>query len=337
MKERCREAVAGVFLPREVFKPKRTKRDLVAQGTASAGGNLVDDSLLDLIEPLDPDLPMLSRVRKTYGTKPFSIPRKLTKTVAQWVGETGEAQEESITFGKMDQKPFNLVGWSVFSTELLMSSSVGVENLVRQDLRTALSIGAEKALLKATGVNQPLGLEANSDIRTISRSSANSVTEDECLEAEESVLGSNVVIQSPNGKNLESGESKMSMRLKKAELAWIVSPKFRRLCKKTASLDGGSGNLWSTGDTGSDSVTIHRDGSPRQPRLIEHEAYVSTFVTDGQAWLGNFSEIVLNYFSSPQILVDPFTLSTRGLVRVTVSQFIDFHIRHADSVVRLSA
>ena len=310
---------------------------MVAQGAASAGGNLVDDSLLDLIEPLDPDLPMLSRVRKTYGTKPFSIPRKLTKTVAQWVGETGEAQEESITFGKIDQKPRNLVGWTTFSKELLMSSSVEVEDLVRSDLRMALAIGAEKALLKATGINQPLGLESNPDIRTISRSSANSVTEDECLQAEESVLGSNVVIQSPNGKNLETGES--NQRLKKAQLFWVCSPKMRRLFKKSSSLGTGTSMpLWATGDTGNESVTIHNSaGSTRQPRVIDYEAHVSTFPNDNDAWLGNWSEIVLNYFSSPQIIVDPFTLSTRGLVRVTVSQFIDFHIRHADSVVRLSA
>ena len=336
MKDRCREAVAGVFLPREVFKSKTTnKRDLTA-GVDSAGGYTIDDSLADLIQPLDPDLPMLSRVRKTYGTKPFSIPRKLTKTHAEWLSETGEAEEQDVEFDEIKQRPFNLVGWVNFSKELLMSSSVEIEDLVRSDLRMALAIGAEKALLKATGVNQPTGLEANTDIRTISRSSANSVTEDELLEAEESVLTSNVVIQSPNGKNLESGE-KTNMRLKKAELAWIVSPKFRRLCKKTASLEGGSGNLWSTGNTGSDAVTIHRTGSTRQPRVIDHDAYVSTFVNDSDAWLGNWSEIILNFFSSPQIIVDPFTLSTRGLVRVTVSQFIDFHIRHADAVVKLSA
>ena len=336
MKERGREPVNGLLLPQSVFKPKRTKRDLTA-GVDSAGGYLVDDSLADLIQPLDPDLPMLSRVRKTYGTKPFSIPRKLTKTEAEWVGETAEPAEQTLTFDEIKQRPHNLVGWVNFSKELLLSSSVEVEDLVRSDLKMALAIGAEKALLKATGVNQPLGLEANTDIRTITRSSGSAVTEDECLEAEESVLSSNAVISSPDGKSLQSGENQTNMRLKKAELAWVVAPKFRRLCKKNASLDGGSGNLWSTGDTGSDAVTIHRGGSVRQPTIIDHDAYVSTFVNDDQAWLGDWSQIVLNYFSSPQILVDPYTLSTRSLVRVTVSQFLDFHIRHADAVVKLSA
>ena len=88
-----------------------------------------------------------------------------------------------------------------------------------------------------------------------------------------------------------------------------------------------AGILWSDeGNTGSDAVTIHGNGSTRQPQIIDHDAYVSTFVNDSDAWLGNWSEIILNFFSSPQIIVDPFTLSTRGLVRVTVSQFIDFHI-----------
>ena len=99
---------------------------------------------------------MLSRVRKTYGTKPFSIPRKLTKTQSEWVGEIAEPAEQNVEFDEIKQRPYNLViGWVNFSKELLMSSSVEIEDLVRSDLRMALAIGAEKALLKATGVNQP--------------------------------------------------------------------------------------------------------------------------------------------------------------------------------------
>ena len=332
-KERGREPVTGVLLPRSVFKPKRTKRDLTA-GTDSAGGYTIDQEILDLIEPLDPDLPMLSRVRKTYATKPFSVPRKLSRTQAQWTGETVEPTEQNITFGKIDQKPFNLVGWTSFSRELLMSSSVGIEELVRQDLRMALEIGAEKSILKATGVNQPQGLEANTDIPTITRASASAITEDQLLEADSSVLSSNAVMQSQRNRNqLESGEK--NQRIRKASLAWIVSPKSRRLLKSAASLDEGS--LWQAGDRGNESVTIHEPGSTRQPRVINYEAYVSTFANDNDLWLANWSEIVVNFFSSPQVIVDPFSLSTAGIIRVTVSQFMDFHIRHADSVVRLSA
>ena len=205
-------------------------------------------------------------VRHTHRS-PFQSPENSQKTQAEWIGETGEAQEQDVEFDEIKQRPYNLVGWTTFSKELLMSSSVEVEDLVSQRSSEWHSPSERrKPCSKPLGLTSPTGLEANTDIRTISRSSANSVTENELLEAEESVLTSNVVIQSPNGKNLESGESNTNMRLKKAELTWIVSPKFRRLCKSVASLDGGSGNLWSTGNTGSDAVTIHRDGSTRQPR-----------------------------------------------------------------------
>ena len=303
----------------------------------TAGGHTIDQAILDIIEPLDPDLAMLSRVGKTYSTKPFAVPRKLSRIEAQFVGETVAPTEQNITFGKINQKPFNLVGWTTFSRELLSSSSVEVEDLVRQDLRTALNIGAEKAILKATGVDQPMGLESNTDIPTITRSSASAITEDQLLEAEQSVLSSNAVMQSPRNRNqLESGETnQMNQRIRKMTLAWICSPKMRRLLKSTASLDEGS--LWQTGDRGNESVTIHEPGSTRQPRVINHEAYISTFANDNDLWLANWSEIIVNYFSSPQIIVDPFTLSTRGLIRVTVSQFLDFFLRHANSVVRLTA
>ena len=75
-KERGREAVNGLLLPQSVFKSKRAnKRDLTA-GVDSAGGYTIDDSLADLIQPLDPDLPMLSRVRKNVRNEALFNPTK---------------------------------------------------------------------------------------------------------------------------------------------------------------------------------------------------------------------------------------------------------------------
>ena len=337
-KDRGRQAVRGVLLPQSVFKPKKTKRTLVAQDAASAGGALVDQEILDLIEPLDPSLPISSRVSKVYPKKPYSAAVKESRTVAQWVGETGEATEQDVTFGEVKQRPHHLVGWSIFSKELLMTASVDVENLVRSDLHTALSIGVEKAILKATGIGvQPTGLEANTSIPKITRTSANSISYDDCLEAEQSLLDSNAV--QFNRNRLQTGENNpRDQMMQKMSLAWIVSPKMRRIFKKSPSLGTGtSASLWDVGDVGNSSVTVHGAGSKREPRVIDYPAYVSTFASPNDSWLANWSEIILSLFSSPEIIVDPFTLSTRGLVRVTVSQMIDFYLRHNSSIVRLSA
>ena len=339
-KERGRQAVRGVLLPQSVFKPKKTKRTLVAQGAASAGGHLVDQAILDLIEPLDPEFPMTSRVRKVYPTKPFSVPVKETATTAQWVGETIAPIEQNITFNKIEQTPHNLVGWTTFSLELLKSASVDIERLIRSDLNTAISIGVEKAILKATGIgNEPTGLEANSSITRINRASADSVSYDECLEAEQLVLESNAIMQSQNRNQMQSGENNpRNQMMQKFSLAWICSPRMRRIFKKSPSLGTGtSASLWDVGDIGTEAVTIHGLGSKREPKIIDYPAHVSTFTSNNDSWLGNWGDIVLSYFGSPQVIVDPFTLSTRGLVRVTIFQMIDFFLRHNASICRLSA
>ena len=336
-KEHGRNAPTGTLIPQSVFKQKRSQRDLTV-GTDTAGGYTVDDRLYDLITPLDPNLQMLSRVSKVYPTRPYSAPKKDTPAKAFWTGETQAPTEQNPTFSKIDQTPHNLVGWTSFSKELLLTASPDVENLIRHDLRMALAIGAEKAILKASGTgNDPKGLENNSDITTITRSSAGAVTLDQCLEAEESVLSSNAIIL--QNSRLVSGENEiLNNRLRRTQLTWIVSPKMRRLLKKSPSLGTGtSASLWDRGDVGNSSVTIHGTGSTRQPTVIEHPAYVSTFASPNDAWLGNWSEIVFSYFSSPDVIVDPFSLSTSGMVRVTVSQFVDFFIQHSQSVVRLTA
>ena len=91
--------------------------------------------------------------------------------------------------------------------------------------------------------NQPTGLENNSDLTTITRSSADSISYDEALQvAEESFGLANVMIQSPNRTNgLQSGENNVARNnmLRRFSLNWICSPKFRRLCKRVEQLSGG--------------------------------------------------------------------------------------------------
>ena len=326
----------GVLLPGSVFqkKPTQSQRLLVA-GTDSAGGYTIDDQLLRLVDPLDPNLPITERVTKNYTSKPFSYPIKQTQSSASFVGETIAPSESDITFGQVKQRARTILGFTTFSRELLTQSSLDVENLVRQDLSDVITFSIERALLKATGTgNEPKGLENNSEITTITRSSADSISVDECLQVEEALGLANVVIgDKPYGEN----NLRNQMMMRRFSLNWICSSKLRRLCKKTAYLEGGSGSLWDVGDSGNSEITIHGSGSKRDPKILEYDAHVSTFSNADDMWLGNWSDLVLTYFSSIDVIVDQNSLSTQGLIRVTVSQMVDFFLRHNSSIVRLTA
>ena len=328
----------GALLPQSVFRQKRTKR-LLSAGVDSAGGFTIEEQLLSLATPLDPSLPITSQVTKNYTSKPFTTAVKETPTTAFWTGETIAPTESTITFGEIKQRARTILGFTTFSKELLVQSTLDVENLVRRDLSDVISFSIERSLLKGTGMNnQPTGLENNANLTTISRASADAVTYDECLQAEESLGLANVMIDNPNRNQLQSGENVgINQMMRRFQLVWVCSPKFRRMCKKVTQLDGGSFSLWDDGDTGTDAITVHGVGSKRVPKILDYNAYISTFASPNDGFLGNFSDIVLTYFTSIDVVVDSVSLAHQNLVRVVVSQMIDFYLRHNDSIVKISA
>lgn len=332
-----KQLVRGAFLPQSVFQPKSAKRLLTA-GTNTAGGFTVDEQLAALVEPLNPNLPISSLVTKQYTAKPFTAPVHETAATAEWTGETIAPTESTITFGEVKQSAKTILGFTTFSKELLVQSSLDIENLVRRDLSDVISFSIEKALLKATGTGgQPTGLENNANLTTITRSSADSITYDECLQAEEALGLANVMTMNRN--QLKSGENNVARNqmLRRFSLNWIISPKFRRLCKKAEQLSGGSLSLWDDGNSGNSEITVHGSGSKRVPKILDYDAHISTFASQNLGILGNFADIVLTYFTSIDIVVDPLSLAESNLIKVVVSQMCDFYLRHNDSVVKISA
>ena len=140
--------------------------------------------------------------------------------------------------------------------------------------------------------------------------------------------------------NFEAGDAydqRIDNLKKRLSTNWIVSPKFRRLAKKTPALGTGTYQaIWDCGNKGGEGVTVKGIGSQEDPKILEYNAYVSTYAATNEAFLGNFSELVLVNFGGIDILVDPFTLSPRGLIRVTALVMLDFFLRHNSSIVRLT-
>ena len=138
---------------------------------------------------------------------------------------------------------------------------------------------------------------------------------------------------------LQSGEPSVGINnmLRRFQLSWIISPKFRRLCKKASYFDNGSGSLFDDGNSGNSDITVHGSGSKRVPKILDYNAYISSFANSNEGFLGNFSDIVLTYFTSIDVVVDPLSLAERNLIKIVVSQMIDFYLRHNDSIVKISA
>ena len=320
----------GVHLPNRCFSPplKPGQRDLTAD-TPSAGGYTVADEILPIIEPFTPEAPILNLVSRIDAKSNFSIPRQDSKIVAEWVQETGRATEQQVVFSQETLTPRPIRCWSSYTIELLQQSSVSVERLVRQDLKTAIDTSIESGMLTLS--NPPKGLLFNTSVPNVTHIGGQ-ITPDNCYAAEAAVLSSNAVRQNPRG-NLISGESLGQP----SSLSWVVAPFARRLLKQTPELSGGNLGLWQTGDEDNPPVTTAGSGTKRQPTCIGYDGFVSShFPANSQdAILANWEDVWLVKFAATSVILDPFSLSTSGQIRMTATSTVDWGIRHTDSIVRL--
>ena len=126
-----------------------------------------------------------------------------TPPEATWVGETQAPMETNISFGTVEARPHFLRCVTLVSKNLIYQSTVGIENLIRQDLRQAFQLSIEREIFKATGTApQPSGLESRG-LGTIQYAN-NTITYDQILSTEEKIFGSNAAI--PEDREMYSGE-----------------------------------------------------------------------------------------------------------------------------------
>jgi hypothetical protein len=62
-----------------------------------------------------------------------------------------------------------------------------------------------------------------------------------------------------------------------------------------------------------------------------YRAIVSNQAATGDAYFGNFSDLLVGMFGGLDLVVDPYTHSKSGTVRVVALQSVDVAVRHAVS------
>ena len=62
-----------------------------------------------------------------------------------------------------------------------------------------------------------------------------------------------------------------------------------------------------------------------------YRGIVSNQATTGNLYFGNFSDLLIGMFGGLDIVVDPYTNSTSGTIRIVALQSVDVAVRHAVS------
>ena len=274
------------------------KRDLNV-GTATAGGNLVETELdsanfIDLLRNASA-LDQAGATVLTGLSGNVNIPRQSGSATAYWVAESGSPTESQQTIDQVALTPKTCGAFTDFSRKLMIQSSIDVENMVRNDLARVLALEIDRVGLYGSGSsNQPLGLKDTTGVLT-EDFSANTPTFAEVVALESDVSGANALLGSP-------------VYVMNAAMAGSL---------KTATKDSGSGQF------------ILQGGE-----VNGYRAVISNQVASNDLWFGNFSDLIIAYFSGLDLMVDPFTGSTSGTVRVVALQDVDIAARHGASFSR---
>jgi len=79
-------------------------------------------------------------------------------------------------------------------------------------------------------------------------------------------------------------------------------------------------------DAGSGQFVVGPDGN-----MNGYNTIVSNQVTAGDLYFGNFADLLIGMYGGLDIVVDPYTSSTSGTVRIVALQTCDVAVRHAVS------
>ena len=274
------------------------RRDLNV-GTSTAGGNLVATELdagsfIDLLRNASA-LDQAGATVLTGLTGNVAIPRQSGAATAYWVAESGSPTESQQTVDQVSLVPRTVAAFTDYSRKLMIQSSIDVENMVRNDLARVIALKIDYAGLYGTGAsNEPLGLKNTTGIGTEDFAAA-TPTFAEVVALESDVATANALLGTP---------------------VYLMNAAMRGSLK-TKPKDAGSGLFVMEGEL-----------------VNGYRGVLSNQVASGDLWFGNFADLIIGYFSGLDLMVDPYTHSTSGTVRVVAMQDCDIAIRHPESFSR---
>ena len=274
------------------------RRDLTV-GAATAGGNLVATELdagsfIDLLRNASA-LDQAGATVLTGLTGNVAIPRQSGAGTAYWVAESGAPTESQQTVDQVSLTPKTVAAFTDYSRRLMIQSSIDVENMVRTDLARVLALKIDLAGLYGTGSNgEPLGLKLTTGIGT-EDFAADTPTFAEVVALESDVATANALLGNP---------------------VYLMNAAMRGGLK-TKAKDTGSGLFVMEGN-----------------EVNGYQGVLSNQVASGDLWFGNFADLIIGYFSGLDLMVDPYTNSTSGTVRVVAMQDVDIAVRHPESFSR---
>lgn len=293
----------GFFVPAEV-----QRRDLNVT-TATAGGNTVATNLLaaNFIELLRNKMAVTGMGAQFLSglSGNIAIPRATGGATAYWVAESGAPTESQAAFDQVAMSPKTVGAFSDISRKLLLQSSMDVEAFVRNDLATVLALAIDLAAINGTGAsNQPRGILATSGIGDVAG-------------------GTNGL--APIWSHIVELESDVAIaNADVGTMGYLTNAKVRGKLKTTSKVSGQNGFIWEDGMLNGYNAAVSNQ-VPSNLTKGTSNGVASAII------FGNWSDLIIGQWGTLDLMVDPYSGSTSGTVRVVALQDVDVAVRNAVS------
>jgi len=287
------------------------RRDLTV-GTDSAGGFLrPTDHLGDqFVDALRSRLVMneLGARFMTGLRGDVAIPKLATGVSAGFVAENGATSEVNAVFSQITMSPKSLGAFTDVSRLLMIQSDPSVEQIVRDDLLNAIAQKVEDVAIEGGGSNEPSGIIDTAGIGSVAiGTNGGAIAWDDIVNLVKEVEVDNAAI---NGNTL----------------AYLTNPKVKSLMASTSKVASTDSVMlldapWNSLYGYNLAVTNN----------VPSDLTKGTLTTASAMIFGDFSQLMMGFFSTPDILIDPFTAGSSGAVRIRVMQELDIAVRHPQS------
>lgn len=233
---------------------------------------------------------------------PTVVPRLSAGTVSYWLGsETTAITVADVTLQQLSMTPKTVANLSVASALVLQTSVPSIEQMVRDDMAMQLALAFDKAALVGAA-SGPTGLSATAGVGTSTMTDP--PTPDEWINMV-------AVVRAANGL--------------KGKLAWVMSNADFIEAQQVKSPVTTSGTI-------QDARQVLF--SPMQTNILGYQALVSTQLTDGQNFFGNWDDMLLAQWGGLRIDTTNALGFLSGTTHLRTMMFCDVGIRRPASFVK---
>ncbi len=296
----------GIAVPDQVFLQER--RTLTV---ASAAADLVpnvhrSDLFIDRLR----SALVMERLGATVlsgliGT--VDIPRQTGSSTAQWVAEDGSLTETDAAFDDVTLSPKTVGAMTSYSRRTLLNASPSIEQIVRNDLAQIIAAAIDEKAIAGDGTsNTPTGILSTSGIGSVAMGTNGGAP------TWQAVLDLIAELETDNAEGR----------------AFLTNPKFVKKARGTVKV------------ASTDSVMLQESPNELAGYPLATTNAVPSNLTKGTSSgvcsaliFGNFSDLLIGYWSGIDILLNPYetTAYAKGRVLVRAMRDLDVQVRHAES------